>query len=349
MVAAGLAPGAVAAWGSGPTPETVGVGATAVGEASPPDPRATWYDLASLTKPLVVTTLCLLARRRGELDLDILLQELLGETRDTHLGRVTVVRLLTHTSGLPDWLPLYAICSRAQEVVAAMAAHPLEAHTGPPVRYSCIGFILLGMALERVGGASLDRLFAERVLEPLGLQEELGFSPGAERVVAGSAAVPSVERELTTALGEDPERVPPQAPRQPDDGNARFLGGVAGNAGLFGSAVGVYRLAREYLPGGGELLRADEAALATSLGAADQGGVRALGWQLAASPGCSAGASLSPAAFGHVGFTGTSLWAEPLRTTVLVLLANRHHPGHRGVDLHPLRRRFHTIALRARV
>ncbi len=344
-VGAGLTPGAVAAWGRGSSPEVVGVGRTAVGEAPAGDPRSSWYDLASLTKPLVVTTLCLLARRRGELDLDVPLQDLLEETRGRALGRVTVAELLTHTAGLPDWLPLYALTSNPREVAAVLAARPLEAHGQPPVRYSCLGFILLGIALERVGGASLDRLFVEGVVEPLGLEDELGFVPGPERRVAGGAAFASVERELTAALGEDPEKVPPAAPGRPDDGNARFLGGVAGNAGLFGSAVGVYRLTREYLPGGGELLRPDEAVLATRPGVADAGGVRGLGWQLAASPGCSAGPSLSGAAFGHVGFTGTSVWADPAGTPTLVLLANRHHPGHRGVDFHPLRRRFHAVAL----
>ena len=149
---------------------------------------------------------------------------------------------------------------------------------------------------------------------------------------------------MTTDLGYDPRWIPPLAPGNPDDGNARFLGGVAGNAGLFGTARGVAILASEFLPGGGALLSADEAAAATSLRTTGLEEARSWGWQLASTSGCSAGEALSEGSFGHTGFTGVSVWCDPVTRGVFVLLTNRNHPSQRGNDLHPLRRRFHALA-----
>jgi CubicO group peptidase (beta-lactamase class C family) len=132
-----------------------------------------------------------------------------------------------------------------------------------------------------------------------------------------------------------------------DDGNARGLGGAAGNAGLFGTAAAVARLAAEYLPGGGVLLTAEEAAFATACRTEGLEQARGLGWQLAASPGCSAGPSLAAEAFGHTGFSGVSVWVDPSSRAALVLLGNRLHPGGRTADLHPMRRRYHTLAIDA--
>jgi CubicO group peptidase (beta-lactamase class C family) len=217
------------------------------------------------------------------------------------------------------------------------------------VEYSCPGFILLGLALERILAAPLDVLFARRVLAPLGLTEAAGFRPSPKRPLAGAASSPSVEVRKCRELEEDPATVPPMAANMPDDGNARFLGGVAANAGLFGTAAAVHRLASQYVVGAGELLEPDEIALATTPtggGTAQGEQLRGLGWQLARSPGCSAGPALSATAFGHTGFTGTSVWVDPERRAVLVLLMNRHHPGHHEVDLHPLRRRLHALVVR---
>ena len=126
----------------------------------------------------------------------------------------------------------------------------------------------------------------------------------------------------------------------------RFLGGVAGNAGLFGTIRGVLGLARA-LQTPGDLLTGDEIGLATRNHTPGLGQARGLGWQLASSPGCSAGPALSTGAFGHTGFTGTSLWIDPERRLAIALLANRVHPGHRPTDLHPLRRRFHQLVVQA--
>ncbi|MCU0302866.1 MAG: beta-lactamase family protein [Thermoanaerobaculales bacterium] len=344
-VRAGLAPGLVAGWWLADRGKTAIV---PVGRAEAlPEPRPvtadTWFDLASLTKPLAVGTLSLLALRDGAIRLDTRVGEVLPELVGAGVEGCTIGRLLTHTSGLPAWAPLYATGAGPSGVVDSIARLPVgEAAT--EVVYSCPGFILLGLMLARRLGAGLDVLLADRVLRPLGLADDLGFTPDRRRPVAAGALVALAEAELLAKRGLDPSLVPPPAPAKPDDGNARFLGGVAGNAGLFGTMAGVLGMARAWLEPG-LLLTAEEIALATADHTPGLAQARGLGWQLAATPGCSAGPALSPGAFGHTGFAGASLWIDPTRGAALALLGNRVHPAHRPTDLHPLRRRFHETVI----
>jgi CubicO group peptidase (beta-lactamase class C family) len=346
-VAAGFTPGAVAAWGVEDRPPRVhATGSAKLRPKVVPATPDTWYDLASLTKPLVVTTLCMVLQRRGDLRLGTTVGEVLGERAlDRPLAGATIEQLLAHTSGLPAWWPLYASARSRDEALETIVDIGLEAGSGDRVLYSCLDFILLGIMLELIAGDRLDRIFERLVLEPLGLEQRLGFLPRrASLAVAGGAGRVAVEERMTADHGFDPETVPGAAPDLPDDGNSRLLAGVAGNAGLFGTAVGVWRLTAEYL-GGGRLLDPEDVRAATSVVASGGEDVRGLGWQLATSPGCSAGTVLAQEAFGHTGFTGTSVWADPSRRAVFVLLCNRHHPDHRGVNLHPLRRRYHSLAI----
>jgi CubicO group peptidase (beta-lactamase class C family) len=347
-VRSGVAPGAAAAWGrAADSPRLLAVGRAGFGSDFDAAHHRTWWDLASLTKPLVVTTLCLRAFRRGRVALETTVGEVFDEAAGRPLAGVSFRQLLTHSSGLPGWRPLYAMAKRPAAAVDTILGLDLEAPPGRRVEYSCPGFVLLGEALEIVHGEPLDRSFDRQVLQSLGLQAELGFLPDpATRQLAGGARLPTVERRLTAEQGFDPATVPRHGPSLPDDGNCRFLGGVAGNAGLFGSAVGVFCLGREFLLGAGSLLEEAEIAAATVSMTSGLEQHRGLGWQMATSPGCSAGPGLGSRAFGHTGFTGTSVWIDPEVEAVLVLLTNRHHPGHREQDLHPLRRRFHELAMR---
>lgn len=347
---AGRFPGVCAAW-SGPPPGTItavcrGI-ATVTGAHDVIVKPDTIWDLASLTKPLVVTTLALLMRREGLWDLDEPLRAVLPDADGSAVGERSLRSLLAHSAGLPAWSPVYALAhGRPDRALRAVLGVPLDSGQDERVEYSCLGFLLLGWALEHTSGTGLDELFRRRVARPLGLEVELGYSPRTLRAgeQAGGAVSPSVERELTRQWGSDPVSVPPCAVGLPDDGNARFLGGVAGNAGLFGTARAALRLVSEYLPGGGTLLTAEDAALATRRATLEAGGShRALGWQLASTPGSSAGPGLDPSSFGHTGFTGVSIWADPVRHMVLGLFAHRHHPAHRGIDLHPVRRRYHCL------
>jgi CubicO group peptidase (beta-lactamase class C family) len=346
-VRAGAAPGASAEWGrDGAGPSQAAVGAARLFPQKIDAAVSTWFDLASLTKPLVTTTLTILAFRSGSLRPSTRVGEVLLETNGSAVGSLMVEDLLTHTAGLPAWLPLYCLADgERNSLVRRLAAIDPEAPAGAKVIYSCVGFVILGLMLARIADQTLDGVFERQVLEPLGLENELGFKPDpATHSLSGGSLAPVAETRLVAEMGCDPNLVPAVDDGLPDDGNARFLDGVAGNAGLFGTAGGVGALAAEYLPGGGELLSEAEAAEATRLHTGELDQARSWGWQLGSSPGCSAGASLSSAAFGHTGFTGVSAWCEPARRGVFVLLTNRNHPWQRETDLHPVRRRFHAVA-----
>ena len=344
-VGAGVAPAAVAEWGRvGGEPRNEVVGSARQVPVRQPASDRTWFDLASLTKPLVTTTLAMIAFRKGELALETTVGEMLSECRGASVGDLNVRQLLTHTSGLPAWLPLYCLAEgdpgRLEERLGSVR---LVEAPGSRVVYSCVGFVILGMILERTFGSDLSSVFRHEVTGKLGIDDELGFCPDSvTHSLSGGAAFPVAESRLLHQLGFDRRWIPPTAPGLPDDGNARFLGGAAGNAGLFGTAVGVFGLAKEYL--GGTLFDREEIEIATTLRTEGFEQARGLGWQIASSPGCSAGSSLSPRAFGHTGFTGVSVWIDPEIEGVFVLLTNRNHPGQRENDLHPFRRRFHTIA-----
>jgi CubicO group peptidase (beta-lactamase class C family) len=265
------------------------------------------------------------------------------------VGALDIGSRLTHTSGLPAWLPLYCLADGGPERLPEVLTdiRPV-ADRGHEVIYSCVGFVTLGLILERVAGDDLHTLFRREVLAVLGLDDELGFTPDPKLYpIAGGSRAPVIETRMVRNMGYDAELLPSLADGLPDDGNARFLGGVAGNAGLFGTARGVWRLASEYAPGGGALLTAKEAAAATALLSPGLEQARGLGWQLASTPGCSAGPALSHNAFGHTGFTGVSTWVDPSTRGVFVLLTNRNHPWQREIDLHPLRRRFHSLSDRS--
>jgi len=346
-IRAGSAPAAVIAWGRADAKisgEVVGY-STLIPERVEVS-EDTWFDLASLTKPLVTTTLTLLAFRSGVMAATTRVGEVLKEARGTEVGGLEVQHLLTHTAGLPAWLPLYCLAEGRLDLVASRLGEVrLEGRPGEHVIYSCVGFVTLGLMLARIADENLDSLFQREVLKVVGLEGELGYRPDpATHSLVSGAHEPSVEMRLVKNLGFEQRWIPKTSYGLPDDGNARFLGGNAGNAGLFGTARGVVALASEYLPGGGSLLSSEEAAAATTLRTEGLEQGRAWGWQLGATPGCSAGRGLSEGAFGHTGFTGVSVWCDPQTMIVRSLLTNRNHPTQRENDLHPLRRTFHRLA-----
>jgi len=346
-IAAGLFPGGAALWSKAGEEPSVCV--TGRAETRPRQrilTEDTWFDLASLTKPLATTTLALAAFRSGSLGPGTTVGEVLHETDGSPVGDLEVHHLLTHASGLPAWLPFYSLTEgRREKLIDVVRWIPVEAAPGSRVLYSCVGFIILGLMLEQLSDSSLAELFRLEVLVPKRLEDDLGFNPDpALRDVAGGAARALTEERLVLDLGLDPKWVPPVGHGLPDDGNARFFGGAAGNAGLFGSLRGVQRLAAEYLGHDAVVLTPEDVrpAIKSQTPGLDQ--ERGYGWQIATSRGCSAGAALPTSGFGHTGFTGSSVWAEPEGGRVWVLLTNRNHSEQRGVDLHPLRRRFHHLA-----
>jgi len=280
--------------------------------------ETTPYDLASLTKPLCTALLAALLEQDGRLSLDMPVGELVGELAGSPYASASLLDLGSHHARLPAWRPLYLAAADLAGCLRTIASTPPVGKEGESV-YSDLGYIVLGAALQRISGASLDRAFKERIAGPLGLSG-LGFVTGASRLAAAAPTerANTFERERSGALG-----------------------GVAGHAGLFGTAREVATVAREILhPKVLDLrARARERLLLPSHPGAD----RTFGFVLARGSEAAKGV-LPDDAPGHTGFTGTSLWLDPERDAIYVLLTNRVHPRVALDPFQPERLAFHRLA-----
>jgi CubicO group peptidase (beta-lactamase class C family) len=315
---------------------------------------STIYDLASLTKPLVTGLLCALAVERGHIQLDEPLADCLPDFDREDKRELTVRQLLTHTSGLPAWLPLQiATGNKRARALETIAAAPLAYEPRSRVVYSDLGFITLGFLLERIGGAPLADLARSEIFQPLKLERTF-FNPDRAmqtEIAACESGGNLYEREM--CVNEHGLEVGTACRAETiwgevHDGNAHFLGGAAGHAGLFSNAAETLRLAEQFLARRTQLLKPETCALFRANMTEGLNEARSLAWQLAATPESTAGPRLSPDSFGHLGFTGTSCWIEPARDRIFVLLTNRTHDRLLPfVNINSVRRRFHTLAVEA--
>jgi serine-type D-Ala-D-Ala carboxypeptidase len=269
----------------------------------------TIYDCASLTKALVTTAL--------------VLQEL---PLDHRIHGYTVRELLTHTSGLRAWMPLYAYA----DPIAALLREGPEYERGTRVVYSDLNFILLWTAIADYVSKARER-FPDAIFNPPAeLRPRIAATEWGQLYEAKFGGRTDLPKREGLIWGET------------HDGNSFHLGrGCAGNAGLFATARTVFRIAQAWV--NAELLPrevVDEATRNLTPGLDD---ARGLGWQLPT--GSAATHMLSPRAFGHTGFTGTSCWIDPDRDRIMVLLTNRVHPCAAPIAMQQIRGEFHRLAL----
>jgi CubicO group peptidase (beta-lactamase class C family) len=268
------------------------------------------YDLASLTKVVATTTAIMVLYDEGKVALDAPVSRYLPDFAGGLKDQVTVRHLLTHRAGLPAGRELWRIARTPEEARAAVIASPVTCAPGACYEYSDLGPDLLGFIVEAVSGQTLDRFLDRRVFQPLGMTDT-HFRPSVELVA----------RIAPTEIS--PPRGYPLRGEVHDE-NAHALGGVAGHAGLFSTASDLSVFAQMMLDGGvygGVRIVADST---IALFTARATGRRALGWDTCdGNGGC--GQHLSPRAFGHTGFTGTSLWIDPDRQMFVILLTNRVH------------------------
>jgi CubicO group peptidase (beta-lactamase class C family) len=270
----------------------------------------TIYDLASLTKVVATTTAAMILYDEGRLPLDAKVANYLPGFEGRWKDEVTVRHLLTHRGGLPAGRDLWRIAANSDEARRAVVETPLAYRPGQGFVYSDLGADLLGMVVETVAGVSLDLFLQQRVFRPLGMYDT-GFLPA-----------DSVRDRVAPTEVSPPRGYPLRG--QVHDENAYALGGVAGHAGLFGTADDLAVFAQMMLNGGiydGMRIVSDSTVRLFTQRAA---GSRALGWEMAEGRH-GAGEYLSPTAYGHVGFTGTSLWIDPQRDMFVILLTNRVH------------------------
>jgi CubicO group peptidase (beta-lactamase class C family) len=330
----GAAPAAVLALWPGQGPAVV----LAAGLAGP----ETVFDLASLTKPLAAAALAAELGAAGLLPWDEGLGELWGEGVPADKARITVRQLLTHASGLPAHRPYYTVLEgrpapvRRGLVKAMLLNEPLEAAPGERALYSDLGYMLLGLLLEDHAGQTLDRAVT-RLYDKLGVEGPRFLPLGQE---------PPWPRRAMAPSGPLPGR--PEVHGQVEDENAFALGGVAGHAGLFGTAAqaaAVMDALCRAAAGAGPWPAAWAARL-FARDAATPGSGRTPGFDTPGGPDSAAGENAPPDAVGHLGFTGASLWWRPAANRGVVLLTNRVALGRDNRRIHELRRRVHAAAWR---
>jgi CubicO group peptidase (beta-lactamase class C family) len=346
----GSFPGAVYAIGSASGIEVEGaIGHAVLQPARIRTSIETLYDVASLTKPLITSTLVLGAVVRGVLQLEAKVSTVLRELVGTDKEEVTFTDLLAHRGGFQAWYPLYTQGIGDRAYLEALVKRPLRYRPGTREIYSCLGFILTCLALVRVEGRTVEELAGERIFAPLGMENAL-FSPPPEKkyVIAATEWGNANERRMVADRGLTFS----QFRRymiwgEVDDGNAFYMGGMAGNAGLFATVGDVFAIARAYLARDERLLPADlmEASVRNyTLGLEEN---RGLGWQLSAPRPDGPTAMLSEGAYGHTGFSGTSVWVDPQRDLIMVLLTNRIHPAVQPFNMQKVRREFHLRVVEA--
>lgn len=322
-----------AAWSYGTADHIIDSGT--IGTLSWGGPTAdtdTLWDLASVTKPIVGLAVMALIEA-GQLVLDDTVGQWLPAFRDSDKATLTLRQLLTHTSGIPGQIPLYRWCTTAAELVDAIRYVPVAFPPGTNVTYSSQGFILLGLIAEQASGTPLDQLVAERVTVPTGMtRTQFRLPPELHERAAATEDCPWRGRIVQGTVHDE---------------NAEVLGGIAGHAGLFAPLADIVTLGQALCRGGAGLL--SRAGLATMIQPAtdDLPLRRGLAWQGRDKTNCPAGDLFSPRAYGHTGFTGTSLWADPDLGCYVALLTNRVHPSRSGQEFVRVRKAFHNSTVSA--
>ena len=320
---------------------------------------STLYDLASLTKPLATATSVLLLIQRAKVSLEERVQQVLAELDGVPIGQATVRDLLAHRSGLPGWRPLFERLeargivpvlsggnqSVKQHLLQMIHDEPLIYARGERSVYSDLGFMLLGFLVERLSGMALDIWCEETIIRPL-RADPLMFCP-----VAGQPQ-PGVVRPTVDASRIAPTERDEWRNRllrgEVHDENAAAMGGVAGHAGLFGTAESVLAVSGAWLhayKGKWSILNEKLVREFTMRQEPASGSSWALGWDTPSAPS-SSGSCFSERSFGHLGYTGASLWIDPLCELEVVLLSNRVHPSRKNEKIKVFRPFIHDLVYR---
>lgn len=315
------------------------------------------FDVASLTKPLTAALFFVLCQE-GHLALERNIAGILPfSSPDPRTRAIRFLHLLSHTSGLPAWLPLYEKVREEERrtgrplfgtaeghdrILAEVLSLPLSRDPGSAWEYSDLGYMLLGRAVEVAGFRSLDRLLMEKLTGPLGMRDTRYLpqaSPGEEEA----------ERIVPTGWSEERQK---EKEGEVDDENAAAMGGVAGHAGVFSTARDLHRFAREVVRarrGEGRVLSRPSALAMTTRVPEPPGCPRTAGFDtpIPGEGGVSQAGTLAPPdAVGHLGYTGCSLWIDPDREVSVVLLTNRVVHGSDNRKLSALRPRIHDAVWR---
>lgn len=295
--------------------------------------EGTIFDLASVSKVIATSAMAMILYDRGDLDLDTPVRNIIPEFagEDSRRDEITMRMLLAHSSGLPAYEKLFEKARTRDALLHRAYTMALAAEPGSVAAYSDIGFIIVGEALARIAGENLDDFCQSNIFGPLGLGKTSYLPPQQLR-----AGIPPTANDAWFR-----HRI---IQGEVHDENASVLGGVAGHAGVFSCAADVAAFAQSMLSG--NLVRRETVALFTRRASAPAGSSRALGWDTPSQPSQS-GKYFSPSSFGHLGYTGTSLWIDPERQLSVTLLTNRTWPDNRNQAIHQVRPAFHDAIVEA--
>jgi CubicO group peptidase (beta-lactamase class C family) len=303
-------------------------------DESPEVDQGTIYDLASLTKAIATTTMAMILFERGNLRLDMPVQAAIPEFggADPRREKVTIRMLLTHTSGLPSYQRLFEQARNREALVRSAYRTPLASDPGTRADYSDIGFIILGELLESIADKPLDAFCQREIFTPLGMPHTTYNPP-----LSWKPRIPPTvdDRSFRKRVVQG----------EVHDENASILRGVAGHAGLFASAGDLARFAQCMLSMGAPILDRKTVELFTTQDPSLPGSF-ALGWDTPTPPSQS-GRYFSSRSFGHLGYTGTSLWIDPERQVSVTLLTNRTWPDRSSDKIKTVRPAVHDAILEA--
>jgi serine-type D-Ala-D-Ala carboxypeptidase len=313
-----------------------GLGHFTYDATSPAVTAGTIYDLASVTKVIATTAACMVLCDRGLFKLDQPIVEFLPEFAEQDAARrcqVTLRMLLAHSSGLPAYVKLFQTAPNKDELLDQALRVPLAVDPGTRAEYSDIGFILLGEAIQRLSSEVLDQFCRREVFTKLNLAHTC-FNPPAEIRLA----IPPTEddRSFRHRLIQG----------EVNDENAFVMGGVAGHAGCFSTALDVSVFAQCMLQGGPPLVKRETLEIFTRRQDFPPATSRALGWDTPSQPSQS-GKYFSSRSYGHLGYTGTSLWIDPDRQISVTLLTNRTWPDRGSQSIKQFRPAFHDAVIEA--
>jgi CubicO group peptidase (beta-lactamase class C family) len=322
-----------------------GLGRFTYEETSPAVAADTVYDLASVTKVIATTTACMILYDRGLFKLEQPLVELLPEfacdssEQEDSRRMVTLRMLLAHSSGLPAYIKLFQTAHNKDELLRQALQVALTAAPGTRAEYSDIGFILLGEALQKLSREPIDQFCRREIFTRLNLVHT-SFNPPQDQ----RPFIPPTENDRTFRHRLIQGEV--------NDENASVMGGVAGHAGCFSTALDVSVFAQCMLRAGpplikvARLVKKETLEIFTHRQDAPPGTSHGLGWDTPTQASQS-GRHFSSRSYGHLGYTGTSLWIDPERQLSVTLLTNRTWPDRGSQSIKQIRPAFHDAVIEA--
>lgn len=293
----------------------------------------TRFDLASVTKVIVPTTLCMQLYEQDSLQLDLPIARWIPEFQTGEKSKITIRHLLTHTSGLSGYITFFKHCETRSEILDSLKQTPLVRAVGTGYEYSDLGIILLGEVLETMLGKPLDILAENRIFRPLEMTQTC-YNP--HDSLRAKISPTEFDYLLRNRLIQG----------EVHDENTFVMGGVSAHAGVFSTVEDLAKFANAMLtgktPNGTAFLRAETIAYFTSRANIVPKSGRALGWDKPSLIGSSAGDYFSAESFGHLGFTGTSIWIDPTKNIAIILLTNRVHLTRENIKIRRFRPTFHN-------